>query len=252
MLEARELSHSYAGQTVLREFSLALPPGRSVAIVGPNGAGKTTALRCLSGVLTPERGEVTLGGRPIGDLNPREVARSLSVVPQAAPPVFAFTVMEFVLMGLHAQLGRFALESEEHRGAARRALERVRVAELAHRRLDELSGGERQRVVIARTLLSDAKIWLLDEPTNNLDLSHQVGVLDAVAEHCDGGGSAVAILHDLDHAARSFHEVVVMHHGAVVAHGPPEDALDSELLSEVFGVSLRRLSADGRSAWVVG
>ena len=250
-LAARALSHSYGETRVLSEVDVRLAPGDCVAMVGPNGAGKTTLLRCLAGTLPPTEGAVTLDGTDIGELDRRGVARRISVVPQARPAVFAFTALEFAMMGFHAQLGRFSLEGVNQRTAALRALEAMGVASLAGRNMNELSGGEAQRVVMARTILSGATYWLLDEPTANLDLSHQVSLLETVRRHCDEGGAALAILHDLGLAERFFDRVVVLHDGTVAADGPPDAVLNAELLERVFEVPMARLSSAEGSAWIV-
>jgi len=249
-LAALAVSHSF-GDEVLRSVDLAVEPGECVALVGPNGAGKTTLLRCLAGTLTPTTGRVTIDGVPHAELDRREVARRVSVVPQVRPPAFSFTALEFVMMGFHARLGRFALEGESERAAAERALETMTIGHLAGRAMTQISGGEAQRVVMARTLVSGATYWLLDEPTANLDLSHQVSLLDTVRRHCDDGGAALAILHDLGLVERSFDRVVVLSEGAVVADGPPRDVLDANLLHSTFGVPMTRLSDDRGAAWIV-
>lgn len=250
-LEARGLTHRYGSDEVLGGVDLTLTPGECVAMIGPNGAGKTTLLRCLAGTLEPSEGAAMLDGVGLHDMRSNDIARRVSVVPQAHPPVFGFTVLEFVLMGFHAQMGRFALESHGQRQRALEALATMGVEPFASRSLTTLSGGEAQRVVMARTLVSGATYWLLDEPTANLDLSHQVSLLDTVRRHCDDGGAALAILHDLNLVERTFDRVVILSEGRVVADDSPRAALNPELLRDVFNVELRPTNVDGRVVWSV-
>jgi iron complex transport system ATP-binding protein len=251
MLQAHDISHSFGVTSVLDGVDLSVGAGESVALVGPNGVGKTTLLRILAGLLEPTSGGVTLDGEELGELDRRHVARRMSVVPQSRPQVFEFSALEVVLMGFHARTGRFSLPSARQKERAVDAMEHLEIADLAARPASVLSGGELQRVLMARTLVADADLWLLDEPTANLDLRHQVALLDCVAAHCDDGGAAVAVLHDLALAHRYFERAVVLDAGRVAADGPVEQTLTDELLSRVFDVPLRGGEVAGRKVWVV-
>jgi iron complex transport system ATP-binding protein len=250
-ITAHNLTHAFGPTEVLRDVSLTVESGESVALVGPNGAGKTTLMRALAGLLEPQAGRVELDGEDLRVVDRRQVARKLSVVPQARPQVFEFSALEVVLMGFHARSGRFSLPSKNQKTRALQAMERLEVAHLAERAASVLSGGELQRVLMARTMVTEAKLWLLDEPTSSLDLRHQVALLDGVAEHCAEGGSALAVLHDLALVDRYFDRVVVLDAGRAVADGPTASTLTESLLSEVFEVPLRGGTVAGRKVWVV-
>jgi iron complex transport system ATP-binding protein len=250
-LEAHNLTKTFAQTHVLQDVALAIAPGDSVALIGPNGVGKTTLMRILAGLLEPTSGLVELDGEDLHDTDRRHIAKKLSVVPQARPHVFEFSALEVVLMGFHARSGRFSLPSKRQQERALDAMERLEVADLAERPASVLSGGELQRVLMARTMVTDTDLWLLDEPTANLDLRHQVALLDRVAAHCEAGGSALAVLHDLALVDRYFDRVVVLDAGSVVADGPTATTLDEALLSEVFEVGLRGGEVAGRRVWVV-
>lgn len=246
------VSHGFGARSILEDISLGVEPGQSLAIVGPNGAGKTTLLRILAGLEKARAGEVFLGGEALGGLKRREVARRISVVPQARPQVFDFSALELVLMGFHARTARFSLPSQSAQQQALAVMERLEVAHLADQPSSVLSGGELQRTLMARTVVSEAGVWLLDEPTASLDLRHQLTLLEEVRGHCGRGGSAVAILHDLGLVHRFFDRVAVLSESRLVAFGAPDDVLTEACVSGVFGVSMRRENVRGRVVWVAG
>ena len=217
--------------------------------MGPNGAGKTTLLRVLAGLLVPDSGSVTVDGSSVAARSRRDMARKFSIVRQTRSTGFGFRVLEFVMMGFHAQLSRFALEGQTQREAAERALERMGVGALAHRTMSQLSAGEVQRVAMARTLVAETPYWLLDEPTANLDLAHQLSLLGAVREHVDQGGAALCIVHDPNLVEPTFDRVLVLAAGSVVVDGPPQQALTPGLFEEVFDVPMRRLQHGELKAW---
>ncbi len=251
ILEAHGIGHAFGATRVLDDIAMCVGAGDAIALVGPNGVGKTTLMRILAGLLAPDTGRVELGGQRLGALDRRQIARRVSVVPQARPQVFEFSALEVVLMGFHARSARFSLPSSAQKDAALAAMERLEIAHLAERPASVLSGGELQRVLMARTLVTDTDLWLLDEPTANLDLRHQVALLERVAEHCAAGGAAVAVLHDLALAHRYFGRAIVLADGRVAAAGPVETTLTDDLLSQVFDVDLRGGQVAGRRVWVV-
>ncbi len=234
-LEAREIEFGYRpSQLVLRGVSLALGAGELVGLIGPNGSGKSTLLRVLSGVVRPRAGEVLLYGRCLHELSPREIARSIAVVPQDAHVEFPFSVLEVVLMGRSPYLAGFSFEDAEDLARARAAMERTGVAHLAHRTIQELSGGERQRVMLARALAQDTPILLLDEPAVFLDLRHVVEMYDLLRELLGEGKSVLTVLHDLNLAAQYCDRVVLLDEGAVYCAGPPGDVLTYRAITQVY------------------
>lgn len=249
-LEALELAHRFHADTILDGIDLRVDRGESVALMGANGAGKTTLLRLLAGLLTPTAGRVRVDEQPIDSLGRREVARRVSLVPQTRPPAFGFTALEFALMGLHATSSRFSVDGPAERQRALDALERMQVASLADRPMTQLSGGEAQRVTMARTLVSGAPFWLLDEPTSNLDLRHQIALLDTVRRHADDGGAALVIVHDPNLLSRWFDRVIVLADGVIAADGAPQDVLTPELFENAFGQRMRQVGPPDASAWI--
>jgi iron complex transport system ATP-binding protein len=217
------------GLAVLDGVDLAVRHGEVVALVGPNGAGKSTLLSILSGDLTPDRGQVELGGRPVADWTTRELAMRRSVLLQQASVSFAFSVAETVRMG------RFVWgDGDDDDRLVAAAMAATEVEHLADRDVTSLSGGERARAAMARVLAQDTPVMLLDEPTAALDLRHQEQLLVLAAERARNGVAVVVVLHDLTLAGAHADRVVVLGDGAIRADGPPSEVLVPELLGSVY------------------
>ena len=238
MISAKNVHVRLGNRDVLHGINFDASIGESVAIVGPNGAGKSTLLRALARIREVDQGSVTCSASP----DVKSWARFVSFVPQSHAVVFEYSVLEFVLMAFHMVNGRWSLESKAQVADAHAALERLGVAEYASKAVTSLSSGEFQRVLMARTLATKAPVWLLDEPTSNLDLKHQILLLELVREHVRDGGTAVAILHDLGLASRYFDRVVGLRHGTVQFDGSPTDVMNETNLSDLFDIPLKRLS----------
>ena len=233
---AQDLSYRIEAQWLLDNVDLRVEKGQMVGLIGPNGAGKSTLLRAISGILRCQDGTVMLEGRDLKTMTTKDVAAGLALVPQIAPYTHGFTSMELVLMGRYPHLGRFQVEGKADERIARKAMAITETDQFAHRTLDTLSGGERQRVFLARALAQQPRMLLLDEPTSNLDVLHQLIVLGLVRQLVDDGLTAVAAFHDLSMAARYCDKLVVMSGGKVIATGLPEDVLTPRLIETVFKV----------------
>ena len=243
LLEARALSSRYGPREVLRDVSLSIAGGESVAVVGPNGAGKSSLVRALLGAIPDTRGEVLLDGLPLRSLPADARARAMALVPQSTRIDLDFTARELVAMGRAPHSGGWGLESSADSRVVAEAMSRAEVSHLASRPVMALSGGERQRLLLARALAQQAPMLLLDEPTAHQDLSHQLRVMELVEAHVRGGGGAMVVLHDLSLAAR-LDRVLVVAEGRVLADAKPREALSTEILRTVFGVD-GRLEHDG-------
>jgi len=255
MLEASRATYAINGRRLVDEVDLKLQPGKVVAVVGPNGAGKSTLLRLLAGEIAPTAGCVRIDGRELKSVVPRELARRRAVVPQSTALSFPFTVLEVVLLG--ATVPGFAPAEPRAFAIAASTLRTVGLAGFEQRLFTELSGGERQRVHIARALCqlatarphpSETASLLLDEPTANLDLSHQGTVLGEARRQAHRGLAVLAILHDLNLAAAYADEIVLMARGRIRATGKPADVLRDDLLSEVYGCAVRTNTAPANGA----
>ena len=236
---------SPGGTTVLHPVTLALPRGRILGVVGPNGAGKSTLLRLIYRFLRPRAGRVLLEGDDIWQIAPRAVARRVAAVLQEQPTDFALTVREIVSLGRAPHRKGFERGGAKDGAVIDAALGRLALQDMADRRIGTLSGDERQRVMIARALAQDPELLVLDEPTNHLDIRHQ---LEALALIRDLGLTIVVSLHDLNLAAATCDEIVLLQAGRAIATGPPHTALAPEILDPAFGVTARadRLALSGQ------
>ena len=245
ILSGEGLAYERSGKRIVRDVGLSLEAGTLTVIVGPNGAGKSTLLRLLSGELAPTRGTVTVNGRAIGKVAPWRLAHARAVMPQASDLSFPFTVLEVAGLGVDG-LGR-GLSRRDRASLVADALRRADVAHLSQRSYRTLSGGERQRVHFARVLaqlsagrtVEPRQALLLDEPVANLDLRHQLLVMDEARRLRRDALAVVAVLHDLQLAAEVADTLVLMEGGAIVASGAPAAVLTPDCLAEIFGVGLR-------------
>jgi iron complex transport system ATP-binding protein len=256
LLRADNVSFAYErGALVLDGISFAAGAEQIVGIIGPNGSGKTTLLKVIAALLRPQRGEVTLDGRPLGSLDRRAVASRMSVVPQDTHLAFDYSAIEIVLMGRYAHLGAFELEGPGDFAAARRAMEATGTAILETRPFDSLSGGEKQRVIIASALAQldtssteppgAAAYLLLDEPTASLDLGYQLDLLRLLRRlHRDRELGIIVSIHDLNLAAGLCDRLVLLRAGRVLADGPTREVLTPAHIRDLYGVEADILSHD--------
>ena len=247
-LRAENIDFAYNSRKVLDRISLRLRPGKLTGLIGPNGSGKSTLLCCLDRILKPRQGSLLLDNRDLTRLSARALAREIGYVPQHSSQSVASTVGEVVLLGRRPHL-RFRVNDRD-REAVRDALDALDLTGLAERYFDELSGGEKQKTLLARALAQETRILLLDEPTSNLDLRHQLEVLDLLTGLKDSRRLSLAVsLHDLNLAARYADDLVLLHRGRVAALGEPARVLTPENLARVYGVQARvNLDSKGRPA----
>lgn len=239
MLAANNITVRYDDRRAVQEVSLRVEPGEVISIIGPNGAGKSTLLRSLNGSIPVSSGAVLLDERSINSYSRRAVARRIAVVAQEAELRFPVTVMEFVLGGRFAWSNAWSWENVRDLEIVNDVLRHTELENFANRLMNEMSGGERQRAVLARALATEAKCFLLDEPTANLDLAHQAAMLRLVRNRCDrGDAAAVVVTHDLNLAAEFADRVMLLKDGRVLAMGSPHEVLTPDLLREVFSLQI--------------
>lgn len=237
-LTVHDLTLCYDACPVLDGVEFKIQQGEMVALLGANGAGKSTLLRCISSVLEPTAGFVYLNGCDIQELNAREIARTVSVVPQSAVVDFDFTVEEIVLMGRFPHVGRFRKEKSSDISIAREAMEMTAVNHLADRLVTTLSGGEKQRVMIARAICQKPKMLLLDEPTANLDILYQSALLDLAAKlNHEKGVTVIAAIHDINLATQFFDRLLLLANSKIIAAGSAEEVITVKNIEKSYGVS---------------
>ncbi|WP_374773335.1 ABC transporter ATP-binding protein [Streptomyces sp. NBC_01310] len=236
-LTAENVTLGYDQRVIAENLSVEIPDNSFTVIVGPNACGKSTLLRALSRMLKPSAGRVLLDGQAIGSMPAKKVAKTLGLLPQSSIAPDGITVADLVSRGRYPHQGLLRQWSAEDERVVNESMASTGVAELADRAVDELSGGQRQRVWIAMALAQQTPLLLLDEPTTYLDIQHQIDVLDLCAElHEEQGRTLVAVLHDLNHAARYATHLIAMRGGEVVAEGPPAEVVTAELVEKVFGL----------------
>ncbi|TDV53613.1 iron complex transport system ATP-binding protein [Actinophytocola oryzae] len=233
-LEVCNVSVAIGGTPILHDVSLDVAPGEFVGLIGPNGSGKSTLLRTIYRSVRPSGGTVLLGGADVWSLSARTAARRTAAVLQNSPTPPGLTVHEVAALGRTPHKGMFDRETAADREIVVDSLERTGMLGYAERIYGSLSGGERQRVLLARALVQEPELLVLDEPTNHLDIRARFELLELVHTV---GVTTLAVLHDLDLAARSCDRLTVLDSGRVVATGPVLDALTPEVLSDVFGVT---------------
>ncbi len=239
-LVARGVELAYDDRAIVDDLSLEVPTGQVTVIVGPNACGKSTLLRALARLLTPRHGVVLLDGEQIRRLPTRTVAQRLGLLPQQPVSPDGITVADLVSRGRHPHQRWFRQWSVTDQSAVEEALAVTGTAELADRSVDELSGGQRQRVWIAMAIAQATDIMLLDEPTTFLDLTHQIDVLDLLAElNRSAERTIVCVLHDLNLACRYAQRLVAMRDGRIVAEGPPAEIVTEDLVRTVFDLDAR-------------
>lgn len=237
LVSARQITVGYGGEPVIRGLDLDIARGDFTVVVGPNGCGKSTLLKALCRVNQPSDGRVELGGEDLHRMRGRAVAQRVSLLPQSAIAPEGITVGELVTRGRHPHHSLLRQWSPDDDRAIAAALDRTHLTDLADTPVATLSGGQRQRAWVAMVLAQDTEVILLDEPTTFLDIAHQYELLELFAGLNREGRTIVAVLHDLNQAARFASRLVVMHEGRIRGDGPPAQVLTSELVEGVFGLA---------------
>jgi iron complex transport system ATP-binding protein len=243
-LEIDRLSFGYPGRIVGRGVGFSIEAGEIVCLLGPNGGGKTTLFKTILGLVPPHGGAVRIDGEDISAWPRQRLARAIAFVPQTHAAYFPFRVRDVVVMGRSAHLGIFAAPGRRDREAAEAALERLGIGHLADRPYTEVSGGERQLALLARALVQEARIVIMDEPTASLDFGNQVRALATIAELAADGLGVLFSTHDPDHAFLCADRVALLHDGRLLRFGPPREALTPATLRTVYGVDVAVVEID--------
>jgi iron complex transport system ATP-binding protein len=241
-LSADAIRVGYGERTIIESLDVEIVDGSFTVIVGPNACGKSTLLRTFARLLSPAAGTVILVGDDIHSKPSRDVARTIGLLPQSATAPEGITVIDLVSRGRYPHQSMFRQWSDDDARAVREALEATSTAQFRDRRVDELSGGQRQRVWIAMVLAQETPLILLDEPTTFLDIAHQIELLDLCQQLHERGRTLVAVLHDINQAARYATHLIAMRDGHIVAQGNPADVITADRIEHVFGVRSRILS----------
>lgn len=235
----KNASFEVPGRTLLQPLSLTFPPGKVTGLIGHNGSGKSTLLKMLGRHHAASSGEVLLNQQPVGRWNSKAFARQVAYLPQQLPAAEGMTVRELVAIGRypwHGALGRFG---QEDRDRVEDAIAQVGLNAFAGRLVDSLSGGELQRAWLAMMVAQNSRCLLLDEPTSALDIAHQVEVLALIkALSQQRGLTVIAVLHDINMAARYCDHLVALRQGAMIAEGDAEAIMQAEVLGAIYGIPM--------------
>jgi iron complex transport system ATP-binding protein len=227
------LHFSYSSKPVLRDLDLQINKGELVGIVGSNGSGKSTLIKCINKLLKPDKGSVFLNSEDIANLNYKEISRFIGYVPQSIPNDFSSTVFETVLMGRKPHMD-FAPKEKDFRKTAD-LLSAFGIENISMECINELSGGQRQKVFIARSLAQEPRIMLLDEPTANLDMKHQLEAMELIKKVSKKGMCVIIAIHDINLAAKYCNKFIMLKEGRIHDIGSKE-ILHQENIKEVYGV----------------
>jgi len=238
-LRINNIACRYGTTNVLENINFSAKGGDFIGIIGPNASGKSTLLKSISKVLKPHTGVVLLNERDVYTFKSAEIAKNLAVVPQESVISFAFTALEVVLMGRTPHLNRFEMESTQDLIIAQKSMELTNTWYLAERPIDTLSGGEKQRIIIARALTQEPRVLLLDEPTDHLDINHQIEILDLIKRLSkEEEMIVIGVFHDLNIASQYCDRLILLHKGRIFAAGGAGDVLTGENIEKVYGVKV--------------
>jgi iron complex transport system ATP-binding protein len=245
-VEINELTVRAGSKVLVDNVTICVEPGTWMTVIGRNGAGKTTLVEAVAGIRRISSGSISVSGQPMASLNERERARLIALVPQRPSIPNGMDVKDYVALGRTAYHGLLRAPSASDRAIVDSVLERMSLAEFAHRDVATLSGGERQRMVLARALAQSTKVIVLDEPTTGLDLRHQMDLLELLkTEVAECGLTIVATLHDLTLAGQFADRLVLLDRGEVVLDGPAHEVIRSDELGRCYQMSLRVIDIDG-------
>ncbi len=242
LLGCESLDVRVPGRQLVDSLNFELRRGELMAILGQNGAGKTLTLSTLAGLRPPDAGVVRLLGADITEVNRRQVARRLAVLPQVIDDIFPATVMDTALIGRHPHIDALGWESQEDYAAARAALQTTGLDRLAQRDIFTLSGGERRRLAIAQVLTQAPDIYLLDEPTNHLDPQHQLDTLEVFRRAADDGAGVIASVHDVNLAVRFADRCLLLFGDGRWQLGQTYEILDENTLGELYATQMEAVT----------
>ncbi|MCF2907405.1 ABC transporter ATP-binding protein [Pseudoalteromonas sp. DL2-H2.2] len=232
-ISVHNLSLNLGNKPVLSGLNFAIARGQFIGLIGPNGAGKSSLLRCLYRYWEQTEGEILYAGKPVSDYLRRAYARQVAVVLQEIPSQFNLALFEVVAMGVTPHKTLFSTVNADDKLRILEAIERVGLSHKAQQQFDSLSGGEKQRAMIARAMVQQPELLIMDEPTSHLDVKYQIQIMELAKAM---GVTVIASFHDLNLAAALSDELLVLAQGTLVAQGTPLEIITPDLLSDIFGV----------------
>lgn len=244
-IKINDLVFGYTSTPVLKNITLDLTGPGFVSILGPNGVGKSTLIHCINKILTPTSGTVMIDDVDVKDITIKEMAKQVGYVPYSANDTFPLTVVDTVLMGRHPYSKWGSLDNDLD--IVYDTLKMLGISHLAMRPFNQLSAGQHQKVMLARGLVQEPKILLLDEPTSNLDVRHQLDVTKMLKRlSMEKNILIIMISHDISITAKFADKIILLHDGYIYAAGTPQEVITEENLETVYGVKTEIIDDDGR------
>ncbi len=244
-LKLDEMGFDYGEHEVLKHITFSVSEPQLVCILGPNGVGKSTLIHCINRILTRTKGTVMVNDRDVNEYKLKELACITGYVPYTATDSFPMTVVDTVMLGRHPHANRKSNDDDVR--MAYQILEKLGIQDLAMRPFNMLSAGQHQKVMLARGLAQEPEILLLDEPTANLDVKHQMDVSRLLYDLAHEQKIVVVMIcHDLNIASKYADNIILMHKGTVYAAGRPEEVMTEENIKEVYGVESTVIMDEGR------
>ncbi len=236
--ELRNLSGGYGAEDICKGISCVVQENEILCVLGPNGSGKSTLFNLILGLIKKSNGDILYKGESIFKLNERELAKIIAYIPQQHNPMFAFSVLEIVLMGRTGHLNNFAMPKKRDADIAKNALDRLGILHLADNNYMLLSGGQRQLVLIARAICQDSKILIMDEPASNLDYANSQKVMQIIKMLAQDGYIIIMTTHSPEQPFSCGNSVLMMKDGRVHSFGSPSEVLTTANLLDVYGISM--------------
>ena len=237
-IQVSKLNFSYGEHEVLHDVSFTIKQGDLVCLLGPNGVGKSTLFRNILGLLPGYQGKIYVNGQDTSGLSIEQMAKLIAYIPQSHETTFNFTVFDMVLMGTTVHTSLISIPGKRQKAMTEKALERLGILHLRNRGFAQISGGERQLTLIARALVQQTKVLIMDEPTANLDYGNQIRVLEQVKNLTDDGYTIIQATHQPDQAFLFADEVLALKDGRVLAQGTPREIITTEFVNTLYDVTV--------------
>ena len=246
-LKIENIEFAYNGKNVLNKISTVIEEGDFIALVGPNGSGKSTFIKCLNRILTPQKGSIYLDGRDVNDISFRDLAKELAYVPQNEQKTMGLTVFDYILTGRKPYIHWKPSEKDIQQAAE--VIKTLHLEDIAMKDINKLSGGQKQMICIARAITQEPRVLLLDEPTSNLDIRHQMEIMDILKKFSEKGISIIIAIHDINIALRYANKFIMLKNNLIFREGN-KDIINKENIEELYHVKVN-LFQDGDKTYVV-
>ena len=237
-VEVSNLSFSYGDRLIIDKINFYVEDGQLISVLGPNGVGKSTLFRCILGLLRDYTGKIFLTGKDIKKLSTGEMAKLIAYIPQSHYPSFNYSVFDMVLMGTAVQISSLSSPGKKQIELVNRALDKMGIYHLKERGYMQISGGERQLVLLARALVQEAKILVLDEPTSNLDFGNQIKVMLQIKNLAKEGYTIIQSTHNPDQTFLFSDKIIAMKGGRIIKYGKPDDIISNDLIQSLYDVDV--------------